>query len=230
MFDWTYLLLIPAMALAAYAQAKVSSSYNKYSQVRVQSGMTGAHVARMLLDRNGLMYVTVEQVEGTLSDHYDPTARAVRLSEGIYNVPSVAAVSVAAHETGHAVQHANEYMPLKLRSAFVPIARIGSGAAPILIALGLGLDAGASLGLSWLVTLGIFLFAGAVLFQVVTLPVEFNASNRAMAFMKEEGVIAGNEEISMSRKMLNAAALTYVGAALTAVLQLFRYIIQARRR
>jgi Zn-dependent membrane protease YugP len=218
------------LILTIYAQMKVRGSYGKYSKIGANCGMTGAQVARQILDQNGLHNVRVEQTEGTLSDHYDPRDQTVRLSPGIYGESSIAAVAVAAHETGHAVQHADGYTPLKMRSAFAPVASFGSGAGPVLFIIGFFMSYGASAasgtGVSyWLLMAGIYLFAFAVLFQVITLPVEFNASNKAMYFLESNGVLVGNQEIPQARKMLNAAALTYVAAALMALVQLLRFIL-----
>ena len=226
MFFWdgTILLLIPAILLSLYAQWKISSSYKKYSKINSQSGLTGGQTARDLLNSNGLYDVRVERVGGRLSDHYDPRTRVVNLSEDVYQGSSIASVAVAAHETGHALQHAAEYIPMKLRSSFVPVANLGSGAGPILIMVGLFMPT-----YGWLLQLGIFAFSFAVLFQIITLPVEFNASHRALSLL-QEGNMLGSEEIGGARSVLNAAALTYVAAALAAVLQLVRFILISRGR
>ena len=225
LFHPSTLLLIPAIILTIYAQTKISSSYSRFSNVRSSSGRTGAEVARGILDENGLYDVKVEKVAGDLTDHYDPRTHVVRLSNGVYDKTSIAALAIAAHETGHAVQHADGYVPLKIRSAFVPVASFGSQAGPLMIILGFILPT-----FEFLLTLGIYAFTFAVFFQIVTLPVEFNASNRALAFLGSSGAISGREETSGARKMLNAAALTYVAAALTAILTLLRFIIIARSR
>jgi len=225
LFHPSTLLLIPAVILTFYAQTKISSAYGRYSKIKSSSGKTGADVARAILDENGLYDVKVEQVAGELSDHYDPRAQAVRLSSGVYGSTSIAALAVAAHETGHAVQHADGYVPLKIRSAFVPVASIGSQIGPVMIILAFFLPS-----MPFLLTLGIYAFAFAVFFQIVTLPVEFNASNRALVFLEGNGMISGREEVSGARKMLSAAALTYVAAALTAILTLLRFIMIARDR
>jgi Zn-dependent membrane protease YugP len=225
LFHPSAILLIPAIILTIYAQAKVSGAYRRYSRIRNSSGRTGADVARMILNENGLYDVKVEQVAGDLTDHYDPRAQAVRLSSGIYSSTSIAAIAVAAHETGHAVQHADGYTPLKIRSAFVPVASFGSQIGPFLILLGLFLPT-----MPFLLTLGIYAFAFAVLFQIVTLPVEYNASNKALAFLEGNGVISGGEEMVGAKRMLNAAALTYVAAALTAILTLLRFVWIAQGR
>ena len=225
LFHWSTLLLIPAIILTIYAQTKISSAYGRYSKIKSASGQTGAQAARALLDENGLYNVKVEQVAGDLTDHYDPRAHAVRLSSGVYNSTSIAALAVAAHETGHAVQHADGYVPLKIRSAFVPVASFGSQIGPVLIILGFFLPT-----IPQLMMLGIYAFAFAVFFQIVTLPVEYNASNRALAFLEGNGMISGREEVTGAQKMLSAAAMTYVAAALTAILTLIRFIIIARER
>lgn len=223
-WDYTMVLLIPAIVLSLFAQWKISSSYKHYSQIRSQAGLTGAQVARALLNSNGLYDVQVGRVGGRLSDHYDPRTRVINLSEDVYQGSSLASVAVAAHETGHALQHASEYFPMTLRSSFVPVANIGSGAGPILIMLGLFMPS-----YGWLLQLGIFAFAFAVLFQIITLPVEFNASRRALALL-QEGNMLGSEEVRGARSVLNAAALTYVAAALAAVLTLLRFILISRGR
>ncbi|MCB8813999.1 zinc metallopeptidase [Desulfosporosinus shakirovi] len=223
-FDSTMVLLIPAILLSLYAQFKISSSYKRYSKVRAQSGLTGAQVARGILNGNGLYDVRVEPIGGRLSDHYDPRTRIIRLSEDVYQGSSLSSIAVAAHETGHALQHASGYFPMQLRSSFVPVANIGSGAGPILIMVGLFMPT-----YDWLLELGIFAFAFAVLFQIITLPVEYNASSRALALL-EEGRMIGSDEVRGARSVLNAAALTYVAAALAAILQLVRFMLIARGR
>lgn len=223
-WDPTMVLLIPAILLSLYAQFKISSSYKRYSRVRSQSGLTGAQVARGILNSNGLYDVRVEPIGGSLSDHYDPRTRIIRLSQDVYQGSSLSSIAVAAHETGHALQHASGYFPMQLRSSFVPVANIGSGAGPILIMIGLFMPT-----FGWLLELGIFAFAFAVLFQVITLPVEYNASSRALKLL-QDGRMLGSNEISGARSVLNAAALTYVAAALAAVLQLLRFMLIARGR
>ena len=226
MFYWggSIYLLIPAILLSLYAQYRISSSYKRYSKIRSQSGLTGAQTARALLNSNGLYDVRVERIGGRLSDHYDPRTRVIKLSEDVYQGSSLASVAVAAHETGHALQHASAYFPMTLRSSFVPVANLGSGAGPILIMAGLFIPS-----VGWLLTLGIFAFAFAVLFQIITLPVEYNASHRALSLL-QEGNMLGSEEVRGARTVLNAAALTYVAAALAAVLQLVRLILISRGR
>lgn len=221
-WDPTMVLLIPAILLSLYAQAKISSAYKTYSRIRAHSGLTGAQAARAILNSNGLYDVRVEPIRGSLSDHYDPRTRVISLSEDVYHGNSLASVAVAAHETGHALQHANGYFPMQLRSSFVPVANFGSSAGPLLILVGLFMP---SFGL--LLQLGIYAFAFAVLFQLITLPVEYNASHRAL-FLLQDGNLLDGDEVRGARSVLNAAALTYVAAALAAVLQLARFVIIAQ--
>lgn len=223
-YDPTMVLLIPAILLSIYAQFKISSAFSRYSEVRAMSGLTGAQTARAILAGNGLYDVRVEALPGRLTDHYDPRTRTVRLSESVYGSNSLAAIAVAAHETGHALQHANGYVPLQLRAAFVPAANFGSQLGPILIILGLFMPS-----FNFLLRLGIVAFSLAVLFQLVTLPVEFNASGRALTILREERLL-DQEEVRGARSVLSAAALTYVAAALAAVLQLARFLIIAQGR
>lgn len=206
------------MLIPLWAQAKVKSAYKKYSQVASSSGMTGAQVARKILNDNGLYDISVEPVKGKLTDHYDPRAKAVRLSEQNYYGNSVAGAAVAAHEVGHAIQDAEGYAFLRFRHALVPVANFGSNFSFILILAGIFLYS------QNLLLAGIVLMSGAVLFQLVTLPVEFNASNRAMEQVVSAGVIRNDEERE-TKKVLNAAALTYVAAALVAVMELVRFIL-----
>ncbi|WP_096200917.1 zinc metallopeptidase [Bacillus sp. FJAT-45350] len=206
------------IGLPIWAQMKVKKAYKKYSQVPASSGMTGAQVARKILDENGLYDVRIEEVGGKLTDHYDPRSKVVRLSTENYHGTSVAGAAVAAHEVGHAMQDAEEYAFLRFRSALVPAASFGSNASFFIIL------AGILLGSSGFLLLGIVLMAAAVLFQLVTLPVEFDASNRAMHQIVSSGVIR-NEEERDTKKVLNAAALTYVAAALVALLELVRFIL-----
>ncbi len=223
-FDPTMILLIPSIILAMYAQAKVSSTFARYLRVGSKKGYTGYQVARYILDNNGMKDVSIELARGQLGDHYDPRKRAVRLSNDVYHGHSIASVSVAAHETGHAIQHANGYIPLSFRNIIFPVANFGSRAAWIFIFLGL------IMSMPSLLDLGILLFSAAVLFQVVTLPVEFNASSRAIRLLDEGGFIVG-DEYKHSKRVLNAAALTYVAAMATAISQLIRLLfIRGRRR
>lgn len=225
--DSTYILVLIAAVLAMIASAKVKSTFNKYSKVRSTSGLTGAEAARKVLQYSGVFDVPVEHVSGNLTDHYDPKAKVLRLSDATYSSNSVAAIGVAAHECGHAIQHAENYGPLKLRGAFVPVANLGSKMAIPIILLGVFLG-----GSPTLVNIGIWLFVLVVLFQLITLPVEFNASNRAIKLLGSYGILHG-DEISQSKKVLSAAALTYVASAAGGVLQLLRLVLMfggGRRR
>jgi hypothetical protein len=217
-YDPTFLWLLPALALAIYAQVRVSSTFKKYSQVATARGMTGAEVAAELLRRRGVTDVRIEPVQGMLGDHYDPRTKTLRLSPQVYSSNSVSAVGVAAHEAGHALQHKDAYTPLALRSAIVPVAQIGTSAAWILFFLGFVMNT------PLLMNLGIILFLGYVLFSLVTLPVEFNASARAVSVLQGEGFVLPHEAAGV-RAVLNAAALTYVAAAAMAILQLVRLLV-----
>lgn len=218
-FDPTYILVLIGAVLCLAAQAKVSMTYGKYEKVRSRTGMTGAQAAQRILEMSGIYDVRIERVSGRLTDHYDPTGKVLRLSDATYASGSVAAIGVAAHECGHAVQHHKGYGPLRLRSDLVPAANIGSKAGIPLIILG------ALLGMNQiLIQIGIWVFALAVLFQVVTLPVEFDASKRALAMLDGYGLM-DREETAGCRKVLSAAALTYVAAAATAILQLLRLVL-----
>lgn len=214
----TYLIyIVLLMIIPIWAQSKVKSAYNKYSKVATSSMMTGAQVARKILNDNGLYDVEIHETKGTLTDHYDPRKKAVFLSSGIYHGQSMASSAVAAHEVGHAIQDAESYAFLRFRSALVPVANFGSNTAIFLIIAGLFFS-------PTLAMVGVLFFAAAVLFQLVTLPVEFDASNRAMAQLVSTGVIRNNEERD-TKKVLNAAAMTYVAAALVAVAELIRFIL-----
>ncbi|MCH1981328.1 zinc metallopeptidase [Ruminococcus sp. OA3] len=225
-FDPTYFLVIIGAVLCLLASAKVRSTYSRYQQVRSASGLTGCEAAQRILHYSGINDVRVEHVPGNLTDHYDPRSKVLRLSDSTYNSPSVAAIGVAAHECGHAVQHAKGYAPLSLRSALVPVANFGSTIAWPLIIIGFLFNNQTS---SLLITIGIVAFSLAVLFQIVTLPVEFNASSRALAVLGETGMLQ-TEELSMTRKVLSAAALTYVASAASAILQLLRLVLLSNRR
>ncbi|MBO3444181.1 zinc metallopeptidase [Clostridium sp. CCUG 7971] len=219
--DPTMIILIPAILFTMYAQFKVSSTTSKYLRVNAQRGYSGEQVARKILDSNGLYNVSIEMVRGHLSDHYDPRRNVVRLSQDIYYGTSITSVSVAAHECGHAIQHAKGYIPLNFRSALVPVVNFSSNISWLLIALGFIMRGP-------FLQIGILLFAASVLFQLVTLPVEFNASNRAVVQLANLGLVEGREK-NQSREVLTAAALTYVAAALTSVLQLLRLLAIANR-
>ncbi|HHU63868.1 MAG TPA: zinc metallopeptidase [Clostridiales bacterium] len=209
------LFLLPAILLALYAQFKVSDTFRRYLRVPSQMGYTGAQVARQLLNSHGLNHVPVEMVRGTLTDHYDPRRRILRLSPEVYNGTSVASLGVAAHETGHALQHHSGYIPLSIRNSLFPIANFGSQMAWFLVLLGLVMNA------LNLIDIGIILYIAAVLFQVVTLPVEFNASSRAIEMLQTGGYIT-REEVQPTKRVLSAAALTYVAAMAVAIAQLLR--------
>ncbi|MBO8142243.1 MAG: zinc metallopeptidase [Firmicutes bacterium] len=222
-FDPTYILLIPALILALYAQQKVHSTFARYSRVPARSYKTGAQVARELLDHAGLRDIPVELVPGTLSDHYDPRRRVMRLSPAVYNGTSIAALAVAAHETGHALQHARNYVPLTVRNGLFPVANIGSQMAFPLFFLGFVFVS------EPLMTAGIWLFLAALAFQVVTLPVEFDASGRAMRLLAAGGYL-GADEVPKAKAVLNAAALTYVAAVAVALMHLLRLLILRNSR
>lgn len=220
-FDWTQLILLPAIVMIFWAQARVRSSFAQYSQVRTRTGVTAAQVARDILDKHGLTDVPVEHVRGDLSDHYDPKAKVVRLSDSTYHSNSIAAIGVAAHEVGHAIQHEHAYVPLHMRNMIWPVARIGDMFGPWIVILGLIFGGG------WayeIITFGIYLFAAAVGFYIITLPVEYNASSRAVEILETGGYMT-REEVVGARKVLNAAALTYVAAAAGAVLSLIRLLV-----
>ena len=220
-FDWTYILVLIGAVICMIASANVKSTYNRYAKVRSMTNMTGAQVAERLLRSAGLYDVKVGQVRGELSDHYNPATKVVNLSDSVYGSTSVAAIGVAAHECGHAIQHAKGYFPLHLRSWFVPIANFGSKLAWPLILIGLFINSESS---QMVINLGIFLFSFAVIFQIITLPVEFNASSRALALLEEQGILS-QQELPDTKKVLGAAALTYVASVASAILQLLRIII-----
>ncbi len=221
--DPMYILTIIMALVCMYASFRVSSVYKKYAKIRSMSGLTGAQAAMEILRRNGITDVSVVHVGGNLTDHYDPRTKTVCLSDSTYGSNSVAAVGVAAHECGHVLQHYNAYLPLKIRTAIVPVANIGSKAGIPIVILGMFLS------FSPLISIGIWVFSLAVLFQVVTLPVEFNASRRALVMLEEYGIL-GYEEVALSKKVLTAAAMTYVASAASAVIQLLRLIMLNNRR
>jgi Zn-dependent membrane protease YugP len=227
-FDPIYLLFIlPALALSLWASFRVKSAFKKYSRVRAMSGLTGAQAARAMLDRAGLTEVTVTRSRGMLSDHYNPLNKTLALSEGVHDSASVAAIGVACHEAGHALQHAHGYKPLYLRSALVPTANIGSSLGYIVMMVGIFLMymAGTQVGQT-VVLFGAFLFSAVLVFQVVTLPVEFDASNRAKRLAVEYGIVAAQEREGMD-KVLNAAALTYVAAVVSTLMTLLYFLFRA---
>lgn len=217
-YDPTYMLIVISALISLFAQFLINSRFSKYSRVRSRSGMTGAQAAERILQSQGIYDVAIQRVSGKLTDHYDPRNKALNLSDAVYASTSVAAVGVAAHECGHAIQHARGYAPLSFRSALVPVANIGSQLSWLFIILGIFFG-----GSHTLIMIGILMFSAAVLFQLVTLPVEFNASGRALKLLSETGILQ-KDEVSDTRKVLSAAALTYVAAAATAVLQLLRLL------
>lgn len=222
-FDSTYILVLPAIILAVIAQGKVSSTFNKYSRVPSRIGMTGAEAARRIMELNGIYDVSIERVAGNLTDHYDPSKKVLRLSDNVYSSSSIAAIGVAAHETGHAIQHARGYAPLSLRSIMVPAVNFGSRLFLPLILLGLLFSFSSAMGNS-LITLGIILFGITVLFTLVTLPVEFNASKRAIACLSESRILY-DDEVDGAKKVLSAAAMTYVASAAVAIAQFLRLVV-----
>jgi len=222
-FDWTILIVLPALFISIWAQIKVSSTYHKYSSVRTKRNVTGYAAARAILDANGLHYVKIEHVRGHLTDHYDPRANVIRLSDSVYGSDSAAAVGVAAHEAGHAVQYAQDYAPIKLRMAIIPITRFGSMLAIPLFFIGLILAS------DLFMLFGIVLYSAVALFQLVTLPVEFNASARALRAIDGAQILT-NDELAGAKRVLSAAAMTYVAALLTSLLTLLRLLVLAGGR
>lgn len=222
-FDWTYLLVLAGVVLSLAVSGKMKSTFAQYNRVRSYSGLTGAEAARKILAAAGITDVVVRRVSGDLTDHYDPRSKVIKLSDTVYGNTSLAAVGVAAHECGHAIQHAEQYAPLTWRSAIVPVANLGSNLAiPIFVA-------GLIFSLPSLLTAGIVLFLGAVIFQLVTLPVEINASDRALQMLDQTGIM-GQEELGSAKKVLSAAAMTYVAALAASLLQLLRLVILAGGR
>ena len=225
-FDWTVLIVAPALVFSIWAQINVSSTFDKYSKIRTKRGYTGADAARRVLNANGLFDVSIERVQGHLTDHYDPRANVIRLSDSVYSSSTAAAIGVACHEAGHAVQHARGYFPIKVRMAIIPVTKFGSMLAMPIFFIGLIFAAPA------LLSFGILLYAAVALFQLVTLPVEFNASARALEAIKTSGMFDA-EEHRAAKKVLTAAAMTYVAALATSLLTLLRLVILAgggRRR
>lgn len=222
--DIYYLVFIlPAVIITLWAQIKVKTTFNKYAKIYSQNGITAYDAVRKILDANGLTNVAIEHISGSLTDHYDPKDRVIRLSDSVYSSMSVASIGVAAHEAGHAIQHAKSYAPLALRNAVYPVVNISSQAAIPLIFIGFLIN---SLNL---VYLGIILFSAVVLFQLITLPVEFNASGRALKILKDYNILSSNE-LGGAKRVLSAAAMTYVASALVAAAQLLRFVLMARRR
>ena len=223
-FDYYYLVLVvPTLILSMIAQILVKSTFSKYSHIRCSRSISGRDAALLLMKDNSINDVVIEQVRGSLTDHYDPGAKKLRLSEPVYAQQTIAAVGVAAHETGHAIQHATKYGPLVLRSTLVPVANIGSSFGPWL-AIG-----GLFLSMPLLTDIGLILFGGAVIFYLITLPVEFNASARALAILRSNNVLT-REELNGVKKVLTAAAMTYVASALTAIMSFLRLFLLSRNR
>ena len=221
--DVTYLIfIVPAAIIAIWAQVRVKSTYSSYGQMLNREGLTGAQAARLILDRNVLQHIRIERVSGSLTDHYSPKENVIRLSDSTYNAPTIGAVGVAAHEAGHAVQYDVGYFPIRLRNGIIPICQIGSQLSWPLFLLGLIFQSGL------LLDIGIVLFCIATLFQLITLPVEFNASRRAMETLEGEGILAA-DELSGARKVLSAAAMTYVAALVTALAHLLRMLVLRNR-
>lgn len=221
-FDRSFVLLIPAIIISIWAQSKISSTFDKYSRIRNTKGYTGADVARIILDANGLNYVPIEVIPGKLTDHYDPRNKVMRLSPDVFHSNSVAAIGVAAHESGHAIQHKEHYSPLEIRNFIVPAVNFSSNASWIILLLGM------FLGSPYIIRFGIILFAAVVIFQLITLPVEFDASKRAIRILENRNILYA-EELKGAKEVLNAAAMTYVAAALMAISQLIRLIGISRR-
>lgn len=222
--DYYYIILvIPAMILAAWAQFKVKSTYNKFSKVSNNKGITGAYAAQAVLTHYGITDVRIEQVSGKLTDHYDPKAKVIRLSQGVYGSTTIAAVGIACHEAGHAAQHAQNYAPIKIRNSLVPVCNIGSTLGIPLAILGY------FLGFEPLISIGLLLYAAIALFQVVTLPVELNASKRAMKVIDETGLLYDDEQ-GGAKKVLTAAAMTYIASMLVAIANLLRLILRFSNR
>ena len=222
-FDWTILIVLPALIISIWAQIRVSTTFNKYSTIYTRRGMTGASAARRILDENGLYDIAIERVRGELTDHFDPRANVIRLSDSVYDSGSAAAIGVAAHEAGHAVQYAKGYFPIKIRTAAIPMTRIGSMLAIPLFFIGLIFAS------DHLMLAGIVLYSFIAFFQLVTLPVEFNASARAVKILRSTGILS-SDELTAAKKVLSAAALTYVAALLTSLLTLLRLLILAGGR
>lgn len=220
--QYYWLLVIPAMLISVWASFRVKSTFHRYNQLHNSRGLTAAEVARRMLDQNGLADVRIERVAGDLSDHYDPRANVIRLSDTVCDSTSVGAIGVAAHECGHAIQYSTGYLPIRFRAAIIPITQFGSAAAIPIAIFGL------FLGYGWLVDVGILLFLAVVLFQLVTLPVEFNASRRAMETLESQSYLMG-EELTGAKKVLSAAALTYVAALIVAVANLLRLVALRNR-
>lgn len=223
MFDMSYIVLVlPAVLLALWAQTRVTSTFNRYSKIASLGGLTGSEAAKAVLNQNGLHSVRVEPIDGNLTDHFDPRTNVIRLSRAVYNERSIAAIGVAAHEAGHAVQHSENYMPIKVRNAVLPVANIGSYAAFPLAILGI------LFSFDMLINVGIILFSAVVLFQIVTLPVEFDASKRAITTLDNLAIL-NKQELRGTKRVLSAAAMTYVAATAVAIMNLVRLLVLSNR-
>lgn len=222
-FDETYLILIPAMIFALFAQINVKSTFNKYSQKNNSRGLTGAEIARQILDANGLYNVRIEHISGSLTDHFSPNENVVRLSDDVYGKSTIASAGVAAHEVGHAIQHSVGYAPIKIRNAIIPVTQIGSSISMPIFIIGIALS------FKPLVTAGILLFSAVVFFQLITLPVEFNASRRALKTLESKNILEG-DELKGSAKVLRAAAMTYLAGLFSSLASLIRLIAISNRR
>ena len=222
-FDWTYLILIPALIFSIWASSKVSSTFRKYSRYNCRSGYTAAMACRKVLDSNGLYSVRIEHIRGNLTDHYDPRDNVIRLSDSVYNSTSAAAIGVACHEAGHAIQHAENYLPIKIRQTIIPLTNFGSSAGLIIFLIGV-LMTYVSQSYVYIAYIGIALFSMTAVFQLVTLPTEYNASNRAVEAIQNTGILSA-EELVGARKVLSAAALTYVAALAASLAQVLRLLL-----
>ena len=225
-FDWTILIILSALIFSLYAQAKVNSTYKKYSNIGNRNGLTARDVARQILDSNGLYDVRIEHISGNLTDHYDPKSNVIRLSDSVDNSTSVAAIGVAAHEVGHAIQHATNYTPVKIRTALVPVTNIGSRISTILIFIGIaiaGISRGGDLGFT-IAVIGLLAYCLVAVFQFVTLPVEFNASSRALKALSDRGILC-SDEVPKAKKVLSAAAMTYVAALVSTIATILRLLL-----
>ena len=222
-FDETYLILIPAMIFALFAQINVKSTFNKYSRMNNARGLTGAEIARQILDANGLYNVRIEHISGSLTDHFSPNENVVRLSDDVYGKSTIASAGVAAHEVGHAIQHSVGYAPIKIRNAIIPVTQIGSSISMPIFIIGIALS------FKPLVTAGILLFSAVVFFQLITLPVEFNASRRALNTLESKNILEG-DELKGSAKVLRAAAMTYLAGLFSSLASLIRLIAISNRR
>lgn len=224
LWDWTYIIVLPAIIFALYAQSRVKSTYVKYNKIRTHGIGTAAEIARKILDENGLQHIRIEVVAGELTDHFDPKAMVVRLSQFVHNSDSVAAIGIAAHEVGHAIQHSENYAPIRLRETIIPVTKLGSTLAFPLVLIGILFSS-----FDFLISIGLVLYTAVVFFQLVTLPVEFNASSRALQALESDAILT-DDELKGARNVLSAAAMTYVAAMVSSLLTLLRLLLISRRR